>query len=174
MGMKPQSEIHSLLNARPYLKTLLSVSFSVFAIGILSLSFSLVPPRVEVAQAQGLETDQVTLQPARVSQVKKAPIFEIHVANNGMVYIQGAHVESVSGTNIKISTSWNTVKMSWTIRTNETYYGPRHFGTSFLDQKGSRLAIGDIQVGDVVAVNGMFEAGQSELVVKADTVRVTQ
>lgn len=173
--MEPFSNPISFLQARPHLRTLLSVSAAIFACGVLSLTLAIVPPHIELALAatETAQSNKAVAERTRSSD-EHAPILEIHIANNGMVYLQGARIESVSGTSIVVSTSWNAIKMLWTIRTDETYYGPRHFGTNFLDQKGNRLAVGDLRVGDVLKVNGIFEAGQREFVVQADMVRVVR
>ena len=100
-------------------------------------------------------------------------IMEVHIANNGMVFLQGAHIESISGTTMLVSTSWNLTKLEWIIFTNGSSYGQRHFGTSILDSKGNHVVIKSLRVGDIISITGVFDVSQSGPTIKADVIRTS-
>ena len=99
-------------------------------------------------------------------------MMEVHIANNGLIFLQGAKVESITGKTIIVSTFWNLAEFKWTIQTDESYYGPRHFGTSFLDSKGKNISITDIKIGDNIVVSGNLNPSYKEPTIKADVVRI--
>jgi hypothetical protein len=150
------------LNNR-YLTAFVFVSFSIFFLGSVLFFFTYLLPDTEIARAEE----------QKLVSVNNEPILEVHIANNGMVYIQNAHVESVSGTTIIITTSWDKTKFYWTIITNGSRYGKRQFGTSFFDSKGNELTIKDIKIGNIITVNGTFNTNYIEPTVKADVIRTS-
>lgn len=151
-----------LLQTNPYLGIFFGVSVIAFILGFLLFAFTYLLPSINIVKAEGL-----TWTPPSGKS-----ILEVHIANNGMVYLQGANIESISGTTIVASTSWNNTKLKWTIYTNGSDYGKRHFGTSFYDSKGASITISDLHVGDIISVNGILDVNYMELVVKADVIRI--
>ena len=145
----------------PKLAKFFSASLAVFVFGFLLFSFTYLLPDTKIARAEGTK-----------SSVPNKSILEVHLANNGMVYLRGAKVESISGTTLTVSTSWNAVKMLWTVRTDESYYGKRHFGTNFLDSKGKTFALADLRQGNVVNISGTLDPTHATPTVKADAVRI--
>ncbi len=170
------------IESKPQLAVFVSVSIGTFVGGCFALVVAALPPRTDFARASDTEgrkqefsTQTKALALATVPQlqtdVEKRPIQEVNIANNGQVYIRGARVESVSGTTIMISTTWNSTKMQWLIHTNASQYGKRHFGTKFLDRSGEMISLSDIRIGDTVSVSGSLRKDQADLVVDADVVR---
>ena len=145
------------------LRTFFGFSLTVFSLGLILFCFTYLLPPTPVVRAEVLHTASVSVS---------GPVQEVHIANNGMVYLQGARVQSVSGTTIVVSTSWNNVNLSWIINTNGSYYGARHFGTSVLDSKGNQLTVTDVSVGNIITVSGVLDVDSTLLTVKADVVRI--
>ena len=138
-----------------------SVGFFLFSILVFLLSYSL--SSTEVVRAD---------EPKRQEPTSKF-ILEVHIANTGAIFLQGARVEAVpSKSTILVSTTWNNMVLLWTINTNESYYGKRHFGTDFLDLRGANVAITDIQKGDYISVSGTLDLNSDVPTIKADVVRV--
>src|SRR3989344_723359 len=109
-----------LFKSNPHLAVFFSISIATFVLGFIFFAFTYILPGVEIVKAEEVEWTP----PSGKS------IMEVHIANNGMVFLQGARVESISGTTIVVSTSWNSIKLLWTIHTNASYFGPRNLGTS--------------------------------------------
>jgi len=150
-----------VFKSNPRLATFFSISIATFILGFIFFAFTYILPGVEIVKAEEVEW----------TPPSGKFIMEVHIANNGMVFLQGARVESISGTTIVVSTSWNTTKLQWTIYTNGSNYGSRQFGTSFLDPKGDSITIKNINVGSIVSVNGTFNMSFVEPTVKADVIR---
>ena len=150
-----------VFKSNPRLAVFFSASIATFVLGFIFFAFTYILPGVEIVKAEEVEWTP----PSGKS------IMEVHIANNGMVFLQGARVESISGTTIVVSTSWNNTKLQWTIYTNGSSYGSRQFGTSFLDSKGDNITIKNINVGSVISVNGTFNMSFVEPTVKADVIR---
>lgn len=160
--MKTLRKKFPIIDRNPYLAIFIGLSFSVFIVGLIFFSFIYLFSGTEVVVAAVSEGQTIE---------NRKSIIEVHIANNGMVYLQGAVVESVSGSKLVVSTTWNNTKLEWGVNTNGSDYGKRHFGTQFSDSKGEKLTIADIRVGSVISVNGIFETGDVGLTVKADFIR---
>lgn len=93
----------------------------------------------------------------------KAPIREVHIANNGLVFLRGARVTSISNETIKVEMAWDQSGFVWTLETG--------YNTQFTGLDGKEKALSDIQVGDTVNVTGMLKAGGTELVIDTQFVR---
>lgn len=153
-----------VINRNPFLATFFGVSVVVFVIGFVLFSVVYLFSGTEKVIAEVLNG---------VPKESRKYIVDVHIANSGMVYLQGARVESVSGSRLVVSTAWNSTRLEWVVNTNGSDYGKRHFGTQFSDRKGNKLTIADIGVGSVISVNGFFEASDGGLTLKADFVRKT-
>lgn len=160
--MKSLRKKFPIINKNPYLATFFGISVAVFVIGFVFFSITYLFSDTEIVIAEVVD---------EVEAGNRKSILEVHIANSGMVYLQGARVESVSGSRLVVSTTWNNIKLEWGVNTNGSDYGKRHFGTQFYDSKGNKLTIADIRVGSVVSVNGFFETGVSGLILKADFIR---
>ena len=141
----------------------LVISTSVFVVGFIGFSFSLLYQTTNVALAE--------TAPATVSTNK--PILEMHVANSGLVFLQGAKILSIDGTTLTLSIEWNKMNFLWKVNTNGTKYGKRYFGTQFIDTKGEHIMIEDLKVGDIVTVSGTLDPNASAMTVNAEVIRPT-
>lgn len=160
--MRYLKERFPIFKTNPFLATFSSIAFGVFVLGSFMFTFRYMLPDTQVAEAAEMGQEAVD----------GAPIQEVHIANNGMVYIQGAKVLSVSDTTIVVYTFWGNTKFKWTVLTDGIKYGPRYFGTDFFDAKGNRISVKDIQVGSFITVNGTFDTTYSDPTLKADVVRM--
>jgi len=142
------------------LATFLVVSMAVFAVGFFGFAFS-VFYQTNVALAE-----TTTWAPSN-----DKPILEIHVANNGLVFLQGAKIVSIDGTTITASIEWNKMNFLWKIKTNGTKYGKRYFGTQFIDSKGEHIAVEDLLVGETLTVSGTLDTNASIMTVDAQVIR---
>lgn len=164
---KIKKSIETIINeSHPYVKNFFRVSVAVFVFGFLLASSVYLMPSTKTVRAQ--EPEQV----ASSGKSNNKSILEVHIADNGMVYIQGARVVSVSGKIMVVSTAWNHMDLKWTIQTNASSYGKRHFGTSFLDSKGKEMDMKYIRVGDFITISGVLDMNSKETVIKADVVRI--
>lgn len=152
-----------VIKSDPNFSIFFGASFAFFVFSILfSVVFYIFMPGVKIANAE----NSVWTPSADTK------ILEVNIANNGLVYLKGATVESVDGTTLTVSTSWKLAKIIWTIQTNETYNSTRHFGTKFLDSKGETTKLSDIKIGDTIRVSGVLDLNSSGLNVVADVVRI--
>ncbi len=156
-------KILALFRTSPRLAAFCGLSVMTFLFGFTLFSFTYLLPGTETAKAENIK-NQKSVQDSK-------HILELHIANNGMTYIQGARVVSISGVTITLAMAWNNVTLEWAVHTDESYAGKRHFGTRFLDHAGKYISISDIHVGDIVTVSGDLDTHVNGLAVKADTVR---
>jgi|GEM_PF-5055729 hypothetical protein len=95
-----------------------------------------------------------------------APVLEMHIANDGLVFLQGARVDSINGTTIQVETDFPGGNFVWMVQTNS--------GTQFPTPTASNTALSDVHVGDIVDVTGMLAGGSGQLAVNAQFVREEQ
>ncbi len=100
---------------------------------------------------------------AAASTTTETPIREVHIANNGLVLLRGAHVLSVSGSVIRVGMMWGSSEFKWIVQTD--------YSTKFLNTGGEKVSETDIHIGDIVTVTGTILRNGSEPVVDADVVR---
>lgn len=100
------------------------------------------------------------------------PSLEVHIANNGLVFLRAAKVVSIDGTTLTVSTAWGSSNFVWTVRTSASSYGTRSFGTRFIDLSGNPVAIDSIRTGDLVTATGMLDSNAKEPALSADMVRI--
>ena len=170
----------SLFKTNPRLAIFSSVSLLIFIFGVTLFSFKYLLPDTQIAIAEANKQNSQTvkqIESAKISTDKKIkvhkPIIDVHIATTGMTYIQGAEVVSITGPTIVVSTIWNTLILQWTIHTNESYYGTRHFGTNFFNRKGERVSLLDIHVGDSITISGDLEANMTTPTIMANTIRTS-
>lgn len=101
--------------------------------------------------------------PAATVTDAKAPMLELHIANNGAVLLRGARVVSVSGNTIHAEMVWGTSDLKWALETG--------YNTRFLDSKGEKQTLGDIKKGDAISITGMLIESGSELIIDTQFVR---
>lgn len=121
------------------------------------------------SSAKGYLSDRVNLSsaeavsPVQVQKTLKAPMLEVHIANNGLVLLRGARVIALSGNIIRVGMTWGTSDVTWSAAT--------HYNTRFLTSDGQKETLGDIKVGDFVTVTGQLIASGKEPTVDTDYVR---
>ena len=89
-----------------------------------------------------------------VAEAKSSPILEMHIANNGLVLLEGARVVSLSGGRIRVEMKWGSESFSWLANTNSN--------TKFFASNGEKTTLANIQVGDTLTVSGMLTNGGAE------------
>ena len=94
---------------------------------------------------------------------RPTPTLGANIANNGLVYLQGAFVTSISGSRIRVDLKWREGNFKWAIQT--------HSKTKFISPSGEAAALEDIDVGDVVSVTGKLTRGGAEPAIAAEYVR---
>ena len=98
-----------------------------------------------------------------VPKTKHAPILEMHIANNGLVLLEGAQVTSVSGSRLRVDMEWGAETFTWVVKTNSK--------TKFFASNGERAALADVRTGDTLTVTGTLTEGGTEPTIDAEFVR---
>jgi RecJ-like exonuclease len=88
---------------------------------------------------------------------------EIHVANNGLMLVRGAHVVSIDGTTIRAALGWGATNFAWDVQTDAT--------TLYFDATGKRMTYTDLQIGDIITISGMLVPSESQSIIQAQYVR---
>jgi hypothetical protein len=116
-----------------------------------------------------------TLYPAAAPALAAgAQTQELHIANNGLILLRGAHIVSVSGTTLTVSMEWGSAKYSWVVRTNASSSGYHNYGTRFLDHNGNPITLSQVESGGYVTVTGMLDSSANTPTLDADSVRSLQ
>lgn len=89
---------------------------------------------------------------------------EMHVANNGTVYLHGARVMSVSAGVLTAHLAWGSANLSWRVRAGD--------GTRYFDAQGEKVTLAQFRAGDAVIVSGSIDTQNGSPTVDADTVRL--
>lgn len=100
---------------------------------------------------------------AAASASEKAPMQEVHIANNGLTLLRGARVVSISGSVIRVSMIWGSSSFIWQVRTDSN--------TKFEMSTGESSTFANVQVGDAVTVTGMLSNSGAEPSISAQYVR---
>lgn len=88
---------------------------------------------------------------------------ELHLTEDGKITLKGAKVNSVSGSTIKAVTAKGAYSFEWTIETDGN--------TKFTRRFGSSSGLNEIEVGDYIAVSGMFDFGTSRPTIRAKAIQ---
>ena len=102
-------------------------------------------------------------QAAAAAPSQSAPIIEVHIANDGLTYLRGAHVISVSGSTIRTEITLGAGAFVWNIETG--------YNTQFYNQNGAKVGLSDIQPGDYLSVTGKLSSAGIAPGVTADVIR---
>ena len=100
---------------------------------------------------------------AAATSEEEPPMLEVHIANNGLVLLRGAHVISRSGSLIRVKMAWGSSDFVWAIQT-----GP---GTKFFTAEGEKGALMDISIGDSITATGKIVRSGNEPMIDAEFVR---
>lgn len=139
-------------------KVIVVVIFSVIAFASVS-TFTL------LSQRHPRLTATTAALPIKHAASTFAPTLELHIANNGLVYIQGARVRSASRSLMVVAMEWKSAPLQWVIRTNED--------TKFISANGEFGVFSDIAPGDFVNISGHLTGTSPEFSVQAEIVRET-
>lgn len=90
-------------------------------------------------------------------------MLEVHIANNGLIFMRGARVTAVDGGTIETVTSWGDTRFAWIVETNGA--------TKFLNHQGQKQIISEIKVGDFLSVTGKLVSDSNRLIINAEFVR---
>jgi hypothetical protein len=88
---------------------------------------------------------------------------EVHIANNGLVFLRQGMITALSGGSFTVQMSWGSSQFSWMVRTNSS--------TQFLNGSGEQLLPQDMHVGDYVTVTGTLDRRSSQPTITAQYVR---
>lgn len=92
------------------------------------------------------------------------PLQGLTIANNGLVYLQGARIVGISESAITVVSEWNGSTFRWITHINS--------GTRFVRTDGERGTLADIEVGGFVAVTGHLAGGSSSPLIEASVIRM--
>ena len=98
-----------------------------------------------------------------VAEAKSSPILEMHIANNGLVLLEGARVLSLSGGRIRVEMAWGAASFTWVTNTNSN--------TKYFSSNGEKTTLASVEVGDTLAITGMLTRGGAEPTIAATFVR---
>ncbi len=140
---------------------LLLAGFFCLALGAFLFSLLRVAPAAAAAHGQ-------------VATTKPARPMELHIADNGLVLLRSARIASIEGSTITLSTAWGSTNFTWVVHTNASSYGTREFGTKFLTREGQKIALSNLQIGELVTITGTLADGAQSPTVEAQTVRLSQ
>ncbi|MDO8518467.1 MAG: hypothetical protein Q7S26_04235 [bacterium] len=90
-------------------------------------------------------------------------VLEMHVANNGSIYIKGAVVTAVSGGAVVASVTWGSATFPWRIQSS--------YLTSVAQHDGKKIALADLAVGDRIIITGTINSNATEPTIDAQSIR---
>lgn len=105
----------------------------------------------------------VVAGPEELAFVQDAPLLELHIANNGLVYMQGARVVSISQTGMTVSSKWEAATFRWMIEIDDK--------TRFVEPDGETGMFSDIRLGDFVNITGYLISSSPPPSIRAEAVR---
>lgn len=91
------------------------------------------------------------------------PMHAVHIANDGLTYVQGATVTSIGNSTISIAIVWGGASFNWTAVTNSN--------TKFITASGEKGTFIGIQVGDYIDVTGLLTQGGNTPIIAAQFIR---
>lgn len=93
----------------------------------------------------------------------RVPLSELHIANDGMIFLRDATVVSTAPGLLQVSATWSGVAFNWVVKTDEN--------TKFVSADGQPETLGAIEDGDLVTVTGQLTGGGAEPTIAAQFVR---
>lgn len=76
---------------------------------------------------------------------------ELTIANNGLVFLRGAKVESASGSGFTVVIEWSSMSQTWSVHTSSA--------TKYYDVDGHLLKAPVLRAGDGITVTGTIVPG---------------
>src|SRR3989344_3016317 len=77
---------------------------------------------------------QVAAAATAMTGAQRAPTLELHIANNGLVLLEGARVVSLSGGRIRVEMAWGAASFTWVTNTNSN--------TKYFSSNGEKTPLG--------------------------------
>lgn len=146
------------------------VASGMFFLFCMAVFFSILafPSRTQVAEASALKEQHDRANAGIQSDlpVSAGTLLEMHIANDGLVFMRGARVTSVSGKSIVVAIAWGSMGTSWVVHTNDA--------THFATRGGDKIALSKINIGDSLTVTGNLNQGASQPTIEASAVRRSQ
>ncbi len=94
-------------------------------------------------------------------------MLEMDIANDGLVYLASARIESFAGDSFTVGIAWGSTTFTWTVDTTSG-----KGGTQFIQPGGNNSGtINDLTIGDAVDITGMLDPGASSPTIDAQFVR---
>jgi len=88
---------------------------------------------------------------------------QVTIANDGLVLLQGARVDSVSNNAMKVDTAWGSTDLQWSVVIES--------GTHFIRADGASGSLDDIRTGDTITVTGTLDQQLAQPTLDAQYVR---
>ena len=135
--------------------TVAAFSVAVVAVGLLILhpmrinASSTTLPAIPNTGAPAESANTVYLSGNPPTQPVVAVTQEVHIANNGLTLLRGAHITAVSPDTIEVALSWGGAQFTWNVHTA--------FGTELMDGTGKKVQMNSFHVGDTVTVTGKLQ-----------------
>ncbi len=111
-------------------------------------------------------TDRVVATTSAPVAVRSHPMREVHVANNGAVYLRGARITAISSSSITVSSGWGSMDFSWDVVTG--------IGTRYINAKGEAIKRSSLKVGTIVAVTGVLDESAHSASMRGQYIRVSK
>lgn len=127
----------------------------------IALKISFESPRTPAVPATGVV--EGVGEEATTTSPQPAPSLGLHIANNGLTYIEGAKVVSISRSSMTVSSDWGGAELVWNVRLNGK--------TRFIASDGEKTDFENFEKGDYVNVTGDFISATPQLSLEAETVR---
>ena len=135
----------------------------IFSILVLLLGYLLFTIRHPVtSKASGVSATYVVSK--ETANFISPAMLEVHIANNGSVFVRGATVSSITNGDLGISVVWGSTDFSWIVKTTAV--------TKFINSKGKKQTLADLKIGDIVNVTGSLLSNSDQLIVSADYIRI--
>lgn len=115
---------------------------------------------MQLAPSRTTSYERSLIVPARSSQQS------LHIANSGLVHLQGARVAAVSSGSIAVVSEWSSGTFRWNIHLTPD--------TKIVLSNGEIGSRTDIRVGDFVGVTGDLAGGSSSPIVSANAIRLSR
>lgn len=143
------------------------VSVTLLLMGTLALSLMLIQPSKRDVSLFTLLRESGSASASgtagATAYTDMPPVLEMHIANNGLVYIKNATVSAVDGTTITADISWQSSTFLWVIRTSAL--------TRILHTDGTQGDLSRIHAGDRITVSGMLDIQAIRPTVTAQNIR---
>ncbi len=91
-------------------------------------------------------------------------VLEMHIANNGLIFLKGARIQSISSNLLTVDMTWDATQFHWNVLVTPS--------TVFMKQDGEIMSLENLREGDTIMINGSIAGGISSWTIDAQTIRV--